>query len=55
MHEVRFPNASILSHIICYIPPLAITIAWRIKAVGISKIRQNFCNIFAMHYDDIKD
>ena len=55
MHKVRFPNISILSHIVCYIPPLIIFIALEIKAVGFSKVRQIFSNIFAMHYDDIKD
>ena len=34
MHEVRFPNISILLHIVCYIPPLTIIIALEIKAVG---------------------
>ena len=55
MHDVRFRNISILSHIVCYIPPLTIIIALAIKAVGFSKIRQTFSNIFAMHYGDIKD
>ena len=48
MHEVR-------SRIVCYIPPLTIIIALAIKAVGFSKVRQMFSNIFAMHYGDIKD
>ena len=55
MHGVRFSNISILSHIACYIPPLAIIIALAIKAVGFSKVKQTFSNIFAMHYGDIKD
>ena len=55
MYEVRFPNISILSHIVCYIPPLTIIIALAIKAVGASNVRQTFSNIFAMHYGDIKD
>ena len=46
MHEVRFPNIYILSHIICYIPPVTIMIALAIKAVGFSKVRQTFSNIF---------
>ena len=33
MHEVRFSNISILSHIVCYIPPLTIIIALTLKAV----------------------
>ena len=55
MHDVRFRNISILSHIVCYIPSLTIIIALAIKVVGFSKIRQTFSNIFAMHYGDIKD
>ena len=55
MHDVRFRNISMLSHIVCYIPPLTIIIALAIKVVGFSKIRQTFSNIFAMHYGDIKD
>ena len=53
MHEVRFPNVYILSHVIYYIPPLTIIIALEIKAVGFSKVRQTFSNIFAVHYGDI--
>ena len=34
MHEVRFPNIFILSHIIYYIPPLTLVTTWAIKAVG---------------------
>ena len=45
MHEVRFPNINILSHIIYCIHPLTIVIALAIKAVG----------IFAMQYGNIKD
>ena len=45
MHEVRFPNIYILSHIIYYIHPLTIIVALAIKAVG----------LFATHYGDIKD
>ena len=55
MHDVRFRNISILSHIVCYIPPLTTIIALAIKVVGFSKTRQTFSNIFAMHYGDIKD
>ena len=50
LHEVRFSNISILSHIVCYIPPLTIIIALAIKAVGFSKVRQTFSKIYAMHY-----
>ena len=55
MHEVRFPNISKLSHIVFNIPPLTIIVALAIKAVGVSKVRQTFNNIFVMHYSDIKD
>ena len=55
MHEVRFSKIYILSHSIYYIPPLTIVIALAIKAVGFSHIRRTFSNVFAMHYDDIKD
>ena len=55
MHEVRFPKVYIPSHIIFYSPPLTIAIALAIKAVGFSKVRQTFSNIFAMHYSDNKD
>ena len=55
MHEVRFPNISILSHIVCYVPSLTIIIAVEIKAAGFSKVRQISSNIFSMHYADIKD
>ena len=55
MHGVRFPKISILLHIVCYIPPLTIVIALAIKAVGFSKVRQTFSDIFAMYYGDIKD
>ena len=44
MHEVRFTNIYILSHIIYYIQPLTIIIALAIKTV----------DFFTMHYDDIK-
>ena len=55
IHEVRFANISILSHIVYYIPPLTIIIALTIKAVGFSRVRQTFSNIFAMLYGDKKD
>ena len=45
MHEVRFPNIYILSHIIYYIHPLSVIIALVLKAVV----------LFAMHYGDNKD
>ena len=54
-HEVRFPNIYILPHIIYCIPPLTIIITLAVKAVGFSKVRQTFSNIFALHYGDIKD
>ena len=54
MHEVRFPNIYILSHI-NYIVPLTIIIALAIKAVGFSKVRQTLSTKYAMHYGDIKD
>ena len=34
IHEVRFPNISMLSHIVCYMPLLTIIIALAIKSVG---------------------
>ena len=55
MNELRFPKISILSHIVCYNPPLTIIAALAIKAVGFSKVRQTFSNIFAIHCGDIKD
>ena len=54
MHEVRFPNIYILSHIIYYIVPLTIIIVLAIKAVGFSKFRQTLSTIFVIHYGDIK-
>ena len=54
MREMRFPNISIPSHIACYIPALTIIIFLAIKAIGFSKVWQNFSNIFAGHYRDIK-
>ena len=41
MHEVRFPNIYILSHIIYYIPPLTIIIVLGIKEVGFSKTKSD--------------
>ena len=55
MHEVRFPNICILSHIIYYIVPLTIIIVLTIKAAGFSKVRQTLSTKFAMHYGDIND
>ena len=55
IHEVRFSNIYILSHIIYYIVPLTLIIVLAIKAIGFSKVRQTLSTIFAMHYDDIKD
>ena len=55
IHEVRFPNIYILSHIIYYILPLTIIIALTIKAVGFLKVRKIFSNIFATHYGDNRD
>ena len=45
MHEVRFSNIYILSHISYYIHPLTIIIALAIKTV----------EVFAMQYCDVKD
>ena len=55
MNEVKFPKSYTVSHIIYYIPSLTLVIALAIKAVGFSKDRQTFINIFAMHYGDNKD
>ena len=55
MHEVRFRNIYILSHIISYIVPLTIIIILAVKAAGFLKVRQTLSTIFAMHYDGIKD
>ena len=55
MHEVRFYDIYIPSHIIYYIVPLTIIIVLAIKAVGFSKVRQTLCTKFAMHYGDMKD
>ena len=55
IHEVRFPNIYVLSHIIYYILSLTIIIALAIKGIGFSKVRQTLSNIFVMHYGDIKD
>ena len=55
MHEMRFPNICILSHVIYYIPSFTITIALAIKAVGFSKVRQTFSSIFAIHHGEIKN
>ena len=41
MHEVRFPNIYILSHIIYYIPLLTIIIVLGIKEVGFSKTKSD--------------
>ena len=55
MHEGKFPNIYILSHIIYYIVPLTIIIILAIKAEGFSKVRQTINTKFAMYYGDIKD
>ena len=55
MHEVRFPNVYILSHIIHYILPLTMIIVLVIKGVGLSKDMQTLSNTFDMHFGDIKD
>ena len=55
MHGVRFLNIYILSNIIYYALRLTIIIVLAIKPVGFSKVRENFRNVFAMHYGDIKD
>ena len=55
MHEGKFPNIYILSHIIYYIVPLTIIIVLAIKTVGFSKVRQTLSTKFPMHDGDIKD
>ena len=55
MHELRLPNIHMPSHIIYYIHQVTIIIALAIKAIGLSKVRQTFSNIFRMHFGDIKD
>ena len=62
MHEVRFPNIYILSHIICYIHPFTIIAALAIKAVGffaihyvISKIKYEFFLIWIFYYFRLKN
>ena len=55
MHDGRFHNIYILSHIVYYIVPLTISIVLAIKAVGFSKVRQTLSTKFAMHDGDIKD
>ena len=54
MHEVRFPNIYILSHIY-YIVPSTIIIVLAIKAVSFSKVKQTLSTMSAMHNGDIKD
>ena len=39
LHEVRFPNIYILSHIIYHIPPLLTIIVLAIEEVGFSKTK----------------
>ena len=53
MHEVRFSNIYIPSHIIYNIVPLTIIIVLAIKAVGFSKVRQTLSTKFAVYYGDI--
>ena len=53
MHEVRFQDIYIVSHIIYYIVPLTINtltinIVFAIKAVGFSKIRQTLSTIMVI-------
>ena len=48
MHEVRFQDIYIVSHIIYYIVPLTIIIVFAIKAVGFSKIRQTLSTIMVI-------
>ena len=55
VHDVRFPNIYILSHIIYYFVPLIIVIVLIIKTVGLSKNRQTLNTKNSMHYVDIKD
>ena len=54
MHEVRFPNIYIVSHIIYYIVPLTVIIVSAIKAAGFLKVRQTLSTTFTMDYGDIK-
>ena len=55
MHEERFTNIYIITHIIYYIIPLTIIIVLAIKAVSFTNVKQTLSTIFAMHYGDIKD
>ena len=55
IHEVRFANICIVSHIIYYIVPVTIIIVLGIKAVGFSKARQALGTKFTMNYSHIKD
>ena len=55
MHEVRFSNIYIVSHIVYYLVPLTVIIVSAIKAAGFSKVRQTLSTTFAMDYGDIKD
>ena len=50
VHQVRFLNIYILLHITYYIPPLTVIIALAIKAIGFSKVRQAFSNVFPIHF-----
>ena len=55
MHEVRFPNIYILSHIIYHVVPLTIIIVLAIKSSRFFKGQKTLSTIFAMPYGDIKD
>ena len=55
VHEVKFPNICILSHIIYHIVPLTIIIVLVINTAGFSKVRQTLSTKFAMHCGNIKD
>ena len=46
MHEVRFPNIYILSHIIYYIVPVTIIFCLAIKSVRFLKVRQTLVPYF---------
>ena len=53
MHELIFPNISILLNITYYILPLSIIVVLVVIAVGFKG--HSSCNIFAMHYGKIED
>ena len=44
IHEARFPNISVLLHIVHYISPLTIIVALALEAVGQTGFQQHICN-----------